>query len=65
MTGRAVPPRPWRAKSDGWIAGRRVRVGDQVQLTEAAARYENVEPAPKPGAKPKGSRKRAKPEATE
>lgn len=64
MTGRAVPRRPWRVKSDGWIAGRRVREGDQVQLTEVAARYENVEPVSTAEPKPKPRRTRAKPEVT-
>lgn len=44
---------------DGWVAGRRVVKNEKVELTEAAARYEPVEPfghaAPKPAAarKPK------------
>lgn len=30
------------ADATGWIAGRRVKKGDVLQLTEAQAKYENV-----------------------
>ena len=32
------------AKVDGWVAGQRVKAGDELSLTAAAARYEPVEP---------------------
>lgn len=37
----------YRALDDGWIAGRRVRKGEIVEMTEAEARYEPAEPARK------------------
>lgn len=33
------------AAADGWIAGRPVKAGDMVRLTEREARYEPVQPA--------------------
>lgn len=33
------------AKADGWIGGKRVKAGDTVSLTAAAARYEPVQAA--------------------
>lgn len=35
--------RTYRALVDGWIAGRRVAVGDEIEMTAAAAKYEAVE----------------------
>lgn len=33
-------------KATGWVAGQRVRAGQQIELTERAARYEtNIAPA--------------------
>lgn len=34
----------WRARADGWIAGRRVKAGEEVSLTAAQAKYEPVDP---------------------
>lgn len=34
----------WRARTDGWIAGRRVKAGEEVSLTAAQAKYEPVDP---------------------
>ncbi|MWP38071.1 hypothetical protein GQY15_10685 [Rhodobacter sphaeroides] len=34
----------WRARADGWIAGRRVKAGDEVSLTAVQAKYEPVDP---------------------
>lgn len=34
----------WRVLADGWIAGRRAEKGDVLDLTEAEAKYEPVEP---------------------
>lgn len=33
-----------RALVSGWIAGRRVQAGDEIELSAAQARYEKVEP---------------------
>lgn len=30
------------AKADGWVAGQRVKAGDELSLTPGAARYEPV-----------------------
>ena len=38
------------ARAEGWIAGRRVAAGAVVELTEAQAKYEPVDPAPAPAA---------------
>lgn len=40
--------RPYITRADGWVAGRRVRAGETIALTPAAARYEPVDPAPAP-----------------
>ena len=32
----------YTANADGWVAGRRVKKGDVLQLTARAAKYENV-----------------------
>lgn len=40
----------YTAKASGWVAGKRVKAGDELSLTPAAARYEPVEP--KKAAKP-------------
>ncbi len=54
-TPKAPQKQEHRALDDGWIAGRRVRKGDPVALTEDEARYEPVEPvAPARRAKAKG-----------
>ena len=36
--------RKWRVRADGWIDGRRARAGAIVEMTDAQARYEPVEP---------------------
>lgn len=36
--------RDYRARTDGWINGRRRKAGEIVELTPRAARYENVDP---------------------
>ena len=36
------PTKSYYASADGWVAGSRVKAGDKVELTERAARYENV-----------------------
>ena len=38
----------YRALADGWIAGRRVKAGEILDLTLAQAKYEPVEPAADP-----------------
>lgn len=50
------------ARSTGWVAGRRVRRGEQLQLTAAEARFEPVDPVPPevaPEPAPKTRRRRA------
>lgn len=51
------------ARADGWVAGRRVRKGDQVMLPPAAAAYEPVDhatvAAEAPVARARASRRRA------
>lgn len=32
------------ARTDGWVAGKRVKRGDEVSLTAAEAKYEPVDP---------------------
>lgn len=34
------------ARADGWIAGRRVKAGEEVPLTPAEAKYEPVDTPP-------------------
>lgn len=34
----------YRVLRDGWVAGRYRKAGDTLPLTEAQAKYENVEP---------------------
>ncbi len=34
----------YKVLRDGWIAGRRVREGDEIRLTPAQAKYEHVVP---------------------
>lgn len=46
------------ARITGWVAGRRVRRGERVQLTAAEARFEPVDPVP-PELAPKTKRRRA------
>lgn len=46
MTAPAPETRIYLARADGWVAGRRVRKGEAVALTPAAAAYEPVDPAP-------------------
>lgn len=50
------------ARITGWVAGRRVRRGERVQLTAAEARFEPVDPVPTelaPELAPKPKRRRA------
>lgn len=35
--------RTYRALADGWVAGRRIAVGDEIEMTAAEAKYEAVE----------------------
>lgn len=58
MTAPAPETRIYVARADGWVAGRRVRKGEAVALTPAAAAYEPVDPAP-PAAPARAARKRA------
>lgn len=46
------------ARITGWVAGRRVRRGERVQLTAAEAQFEPVDPVP-PELAPKPRRRRA------
>lgn len=39
-----VQTQSYRVTADGWIAGRRAKAGDVVDLTPAQAKYEPVEP---------------------
>lgn len=41
-----APLQTYIADADGWVAGRRVKAGDPVELTAAAAKYEPVTPVP-------------------
>ena len=40
------PRQSFIARADGWVAGRRVRAGEALLLTEVEARFEPVDPAP-------------------
>ena len=49
----------YTVKETGWVAGKRVREGDLIELTERAARYEtNIEPAPAEATEKKAAAKK-------
>ena len=49
----------YTVKATGWVAGKRVREGDLIELTERRAKYEtNIEPAPADAAEMKAAAKK-------
>ncbi|WP_151720218.1 hypothetical protein [Gemmobacter serpentinus] len=49
------------ARAAGWIAGRRVKAGERLTMTPAAARYEPVDMAPQGAQTKRAARKSSSP----
>lgn len=56
------PVKTYRARADGWVAGRRVQKDDLLQLSPAQARYEPVDlHDPTEAEKPAMAKRRSEP----
>lgn len=54
-------PMTFVARANGWVAGKRVKAGDTVLLSKAAAKYEPVDPSPPASAEVVESARLSKP----